>query len=166
MTTWLDDTQQMAWRALLVVFNRALPQMERTFREHGLRAIEYGMLVALSESPARTRRLGELADMADMSQSRLTHRLRGLVDSGDVVVTTDPNDQRAKNATLTDQGMATLKGVAPAHVADVQRLIFEHLTAEQTRALADALGTVAASTCDHEPFGRDADGGTSPEARA
>jgi len=149
---WLDETQQQAWQGILVVLNRAIPEMERTFKAHDLLTVQYGILVSLAEAPDRTLRLSHLADLANTSQSRLTHRLRRLVARGDIDITEDPEDRRAKNATLTDAGQERLKRIAPLHVEDVQRLIFDHLDAEQTVALADALASVASQLCDHERF--------------
>lgn len=149
---WLDDSQAVAWRSLVTVANRALPEIERSLRAHGLLAVHYHIFVTLSEAPGRTMRLSRLADTANLSQSRLTHRLRVLVERGDVEVCTDPGDGRAKNATLTDAGYRRLVAVAPHHVDDVQRLIFDHLTQTQTEGLADALSTVAASLCEHPEY--------------
>ncbi|MEM1335842.1 MAG: MarR family transcriptional regulator, partial [Actinomycetota bacterium] len=118
---WLDDRQQLAWRGLLAVVARAFPEFERTLKSHDLLAVHYQILAALSEAPDRTLRLSELAAGANTSQSRLTHRLRALVEHGDVAIESDPNDRRAKNATLTDAGMARLETVAPHHAEDVQR---------------------------------------------
>jgi len=149
---WLDDTQQLAWQGLLAVINRALPELERTLKAYDLLEVQFGILVALAEAPDATLRLSELANRANTSQSRLTHRLRDLVDRGDVEITVDPTDRRAKNATLTRAGRKRLETVAPVHVEDVQRLIFDHLDRAQTAALADALSAVAANLCDHPQF--------------
>jgi len=150
---WLGDSQQLAWRALLAINNRAFPELERTFKEHGLVAVQYSILVALSEAPDRTLRLTELADYANSSPSRLTHRLRDLIACGDIEVTADPADGRGKHATLTDSGFERLRRLAPLHVEDVQRVLFDPLSAVQTAALADALSAIAAGLCDHEGFG-------------
>ena len=83
---WLDETEQQAWQALVVVFLRAFPEIERTLKEEGLLSVQYGVYVALSDAPDRTLRLGRLADHANMSQSRLTHRLRDLVERGDIEI--------------------------------------------------------------------------------
>jgi DNA-binding MarR family transcriptional regulator len=149
---WLDDTQQQAWRALLVVVNRGLPQLERTLKEHGLFVVHYSILVALSAAPEHTMRLSDLADAANVSQSRLSHRLRTLLDRGDVVVTADSDDRRGKHATLTAVGLRQIEALAPLHVEDVQRVIFDQLDAADTEALARALSKVAAALCDHENF--------------
>ncbi|MEM8618829.1 MAG: MarR family transcriptional regulator [Actinomycetota bacterium] len=149
---WLNQRQEVAWRGLLTVLNRAFPEIERTLKAHGLLAVHYTILVALSEAPDRTIGLSALADAANLSPSRLTHRLRALVSRGDVTIASDPDDGRAKNATLTHQGFARLQEVAPLHVHDVQRLIFDHLDSGQQDALADALSTVAAALCEHPEF--------------
>ncbi len=149
---WLDETQQQAWQGLLVIMLRVFPEVERTFKANDLLSVQYGILVALADAPGHTLRLTELADSANTSQSRLTHRLRDLVSRGDVELTEDPQDRRAKNATITTAGRRRLDKIAPSHVEDIQRLIFDHLDENQTAALADALSAVAATACDHELF--------------
>ena len=149
---WLDETQQQAWRALLVFVNRGLPQLERTLKEHGLLVVHYSILVALSSAPSDTMRLAELADAANLSQSRLTHRLKTMIERGHVEITADEEDGRGKNATLTPSGRRLLEQVAPIHAEDVQRLVFDHLDASETAALADAMSKVAHTLCDHEAF--------------
>lgn len=69
--------------------------------------------------------------------------LRVLVERGETTISEDPEDRRAKNATLTKKGRKRLEHIAPLHVEDVQRLVFDPLTRQQTKALADAMTTVA-----------------------
>lgn len=142
-THWLDEDEAQAWRAFLAVVNRVFPEIERTLRNHELLGVHYTVLVALSEAPDRTLRLSQLADTANCSLSRLSHRIRTLVDRAEVEITADPDDGRAKRATLTDTGLARLQAAAPEHVADVRRLVFDSLSPAQTKALADALCAVA-----------------------
>ncbi|MEM7321813.1 MAG: MarR family transcriptional regulator [Actinomycetota bacterium] len=149
---WLDDTQQQAWRALLVLVNRGLPRIDRTLKEHDLLVVHYTIFDALSCAPDDTMRLSDLADAANLSPSRLTHRLRSLIESGDVAVDQDPDDGRVKYATLTPQGRERLEALAPLHVADVRRLIFDHLDADETEHLATALSKVAATLCEHDRY--------------
>ncbi len=151
-TRWLDDTQQLAWQGLLAIINRALPEMERTLKTHDLLTVQYGILVALAEATESTLRLSDLANRANTSQSRLTHRLRDLVARGEIEIAEDSHDHRAKNATLTSAGRQRLEIVAPHHAEDVQRLIFDQLDPLQTAAFADALSSIAANLCDHEEF--------------
>ena len=149
---WLDETQQQAWRGLLVFVNRGLPRIERTLKEQGLLVVHYSILVALSSAPDDTMRLSELADAANLSQSRLTHRLKTMIERGHVEITADEEDRRGKNATLTRSGRRLLEHVAPIHAEDVQRLVFDHLDANETAAFAEALSKNAHPLCDHEAF--------------
>lgn len=135
-----------------MLVNRAFPEIERGLKADGLLAVQYGILVALARSQGQTLTLSELADVANTSQSRLTHRMRDLIDQGYVSVSESLEDKRVKFATLTKAGLRRLEQVAPAHAEAVQSVIFDHLTPEQTRALADALSSIALSQCDHEEF--------------
>ena len=149
---WLDETQQQAWRALLVLVNRGLPELDRTMKEHDLFIVHYSILVALSGATNDTMRLSDLADAANVSQSRLTHRLRALTEHNDVVIHADSEDRRVKNATLTASGRKRLESLAPLHVDDVQRIIFDQLDPEETEHFALALSKIAANLCTHERF--------------
>jgi len=149
---WLDETQQQAWRALLVLVYRGLPDLERTMKEHDLLSVQFSILVALSESPDDTMRLSDLADAANVSQSRLTHRLRVLIERGDIVIEADAADRRGKHATLTPAGRRRIEGIAPVHVENVQRLVFDHLDEAETKCLAGALSKIAGNLCDHDHF--------------
>jgi DNA-binding MarR family transcriptional regulator len=147
---WLDDTERRAWMSLLAVVLVGFPDLERTFRPHGLVHVEYGLLAALSDA-GEGLRLSDLAGQMNMSPSRLSHRMRKLVDLGYVEVTGDSCDGRVSIARVTAAGREFAEHIAPAHVADVRRLIFDHLDEAQTAALADALGAVAAKLGDSCP---------------
>lgn len=149
---WLNETQQEAWRGLVAITSRAFPEVERRLRAQEMLAVHYQIFVELSEAPNRTRRLKELADRANLSQSRLTHRLRLLVERGDITISDDVDDRRAKNATLTPAGRQRLEHIAPGHANDVQCLIFDPLTPKQTSALADAVSAISAHLCQHPEF--------------
>ena len=152
---WLDDTEQRAWMSLLALVLVGFPELERTFRPHGLVHVEYGLLAALSGTDDGLR-LSDLAGQMNMSASRLSHRMRKLVDLGYVEIGGDAGDGRVSIARVTDAGREFAARVAPAHLADVRRLIFDHLDPAQTEALADALGAVAdklGDTCPGSPKG-------------
>lgn len=154
-TRWLDDTERRAWLSLLAIVLVGFPELERTFRPHGLVHVEYGLLAALSNQDEGLR-LSDLAGQMNMSASRLSHRMRKLVELGYVEITGDACDGRVSIARVTDAGRRFAAEVAPAHVADVRRLIFDHLDQAQTAALADALGAVAdklSTSCPGAPKG-------------
>jgi DNA-binding MarR family transcriptional regulator len=139
---WLNETERQAWLSLLAVVLVGMPQLDRTFRPHGLVHVEYGLLAALGDQPAGVR-LRDLAALMNVSQSRLSHRMRKLVERGYVEIHGDDTDGRVSIARVTAAGRRFVRKVAPDHVADVRRLIFDHLDDKQVAALADALGTVA-----------------------
>lgn len=146
---WLDPVQMQAWQGLIAIVNRAFPEIERPMKAQGMRAVQYGILVALDGTPDRTLTLSELADIANTSQSRLSHRLKDLVRDGFVEVSESDHDARVKNATLTAAGRQRIAEIAPSHAEAVQTVIFDHLTAEQTVSLADAFSSIAEQFCDH-----------------
>ncbi len=150
---WLNPDEKSAWLAILTLVQRAFPEIERDMRvNHDLLGVHYHILVTLSDAPDNTMRLTDLAAEANVSQSRLTHRLKCLIERHDIEINQDPDDRRVKRATLTDQGATRLASAAPDHVETVRRVIFDHLTQAQTEALADALGPVAAALCNHPEY--------------
>ncbi len=150
---WLEPYEIDAWLGLLAVMRRAFPEIGRQLRdEHDMHPVHYHILVSLHGAPDHTLQLSELASSAALSQSRLTHRLRTLISRGDVAVSPDPNDKRAKRATLTNQGVKRLATAIPSHGRTVQKVIFDHLTPQQAKALGDALKPVAASLSEHPEY--------------
>ena len=62
----------------------------------------------------------------------------------------DPQDGRATLASLTDAGWDKVVATAPGHAEEVQRLVFDNLTAEQVRQLGQISETIArAARPDH-----------------
>jgi len=150
---WLNEDEKAAWVGILAVVHRAFPEIERDLRtNHDMLGVHYHILVTLSTAADNTMRLSDLADTADVSQSRLTHRLRMLVERGDITINQDPNDGRAKQATMTAAGRRRLESAAPGHVGTVRRMIFDHMPPAQTLALAEALAPVATWLEDHPEY--------------
>ncbi len=138
----LTEPEERAWRGLMTVVALGLPQIERTFREHGLVHIEYLLLQSLAQTPDGLR-LSDLAGCARSSQSRLSHRMRKLIDLGYVAQLPCGTDGRVTIAQITDEGRAMLDTLCPAHLRDVRRVLFDHLDESQLAALAGALEAVA-----------------------
>lgn len=137
--TELDETQVRAWHGLLAVTLVGMPQVERVFRRHGLVHVEYGLLTALSLRPCR---LSDLATLTNVSISRLSHRISKLVERGLVTLRPDSSDGRASVAEITEEGRGVICSIAPDYARAQREVLFDHLTPEQTAALADALQAV------------------------
>ena len=97
---------------------------------------DYTVLVVLSEAPGRRCRLYEMGRMIGWEKSRLHHQLSRMSNRGLLIRESDPDTPRAMYAVLTDAGLAAIKGAAPEHSRDVQRLFFDHLTERQVDQLS------------------------------
>jgi DNA-binding MarR family transcriptional regulator len=139
----LDDEQQRTWRAWLTV-SELLPRAldAQLQRDAGLTHAAYVVLAMLSESPARSRRMSDLARRANQSQSRLSHTVARLEERGWVRRERSADDGRGQLAVLTDAGWDVVRSAAPGHVDAVRDAMFGPLTVEQTRVLGEALQAI------------------------
>jgi DNA-binding MarR family transcriptional regulator len=138
MPGWLSPDEQRAWRVLLKMTAQLDAEVNRQLQESsGLSKADYDVLVPLSETPQGKLRPFELAQTLSWEQSRLSHHLarmqrRGLVEREECA-----SDRRGAFVVLTDTGRAAIERAAPAHVDTVRKLVFEGLTGEQVRTLAE-----------------------------
>ena len=77
-----------------------------------------------------------LAARTNATLPRLSHVVRRLEDRGLVRRFPCPEDGRATNAQLTDEGWATVEAAAPGHVATVRATVIDALHPEQIGQLA------------------------------
>lgn len=147
MTDWLDEEEMAAWLPLIRIVH-ALPQaLDKLLREEvGIPHNYYGMLATLSGQPDRTLTMGDLSRLTASSPSRLSHAVTALEQRGWVVRKQCSDDKRRQFVTLTDDGFAMLEQVAPSHVAHVRELVFDKLTPEQVRQLAEIGAAIVGST--------------------
>jgi DNA-binding MarR family transcriptional regulator len=146
---WLDDDEQRAWRALVALLLRLPVALERQLEQDAdLTHFEYFVLALLSEAGARTLRLSHLAAQADASLSRLSHVVTRLEKRGLVRRVPCPEERRATNAVLTDEGMAVVVATAPDHVAEVRRRVFDGLTPRDVADLARIADRIVARVDD------------------
>ena len=134
---WLDQDEAAAWRGLLRVV-QLLPQaLDRQLREEaGISHAYYSILAVLSDVPNRTLTMGELARRSGASPSRLSHAVAALETRGWLTRAQCTTDRRQQYATLTPEGFAELERIAPGHVEEVRRRVFDRLTPAQVAQLA------------------------------
>ncbi|MET9345309.1 MarR family winged helix-turn-helix transcriptional regulator [Streptomyces termitum] len=142
-TPWLTDTEQCAWRTFLDVQRMLTHQLERDLQPFGLTMNDYEILVNLSESPERRLRMSDLATATLQSKSRLSHQITRMENAGLVQRANCESDRRGLYAVLTDQGMATMRQVAPHHVESVRDHFIDRLTPEALDSLHASLKPVA-----------------------
>ena len=149
---WLDDEERRAWLGLIGVMRRLEHALDTQLRDAGLTHFEYGVMAALSDSPQRELRMSALAAFAEGSLSRLSQVVARLERKGYAQRRPDPADGRYTLAALTDEGYDKIVDVAPGHVAEVRRLVFDPLTKAQVKQLAHIGGrilhTIAPDHCD------------------
>lgn len=149
---WLTDDERRAWIALsglMALLPAALDTQSQ--RDAGLTLFEYQVLSRLSMADGRTLRMGELATITNGSLSRLSNVAKRLEARGWIRRRPDPCDGRGTVAELLEDGWQQVVAAAPAHVAEVRRLVIDGLSAAQLRVLAeigeDVAGRVCGSAC-------------------
>jgi DNA-binding MarR family transcriptional regulator len=136
MARWLDEREQRAWRAFLDMYAQLTVRLHRQLQaDSGLSLSDFEVLVILTDQNEPRMRIGDLGAALHWEKSRLSHhlsrmRLRGLVAREEC-----PDDARGTFVMLTEQGRAAIEQAAPAHVATVRELMFDHLTENQVDAL-------------------------------
>jgi DNA-binding MarR family transcriptional regulator len=133
---WLTPAEQHAWRRLAAVTTLLPAELDtQLHRDAGLSHYAYFVLAMLSEAPQHTLRMSELAGRAVGSASRLSHLVTRLEAQGLVRREKACDDGRGQLAILTEEGLAKISCTAPGHVAEVRRVVFDALTAEQVEQL-------------------------------
>lgn len=126
---WLSETEQAAWRQLLLVQSELRERLDSELRSaHGLSLGDYGVLVHLAEAGPGGLRMSELAERILLSRSGLTRRIDTLTRHGLVARQPCPDDGRGAMALLTPAGAEKLAAAAPTHVAGVRRYLIDVLT--------------------------------------
>jgi DNA-binding MarR family transcriptional regulator len=140
---WLTAEQQRSWRALAAVLQLLPATLDRQLQEEaGVTHTYYMILAMLSEAPDRSLRMSQLAKIVNASQSRLTHAVNRLEERGWVARCPTPEDRRGQVARLTDEGFDMLVSIAPGHVREVRRRVFDVLTPAEADQLGDLLAKV------------------------
>lgn len=141
---WLDEAEKRAWWALLEVGSGLFELVSRDIKViSGLTLEDYEILHLLSEAPDRRLRVGELADRMLASRTRLSQRIDRLCERGIMRRERCPEDGRAINVILTDDGLALLADLAPRHLESVRRRVFDHLSRKDVKAIGDSLQKLA-----------------------
>jgi DNA-binding MarR family transcriptional regulator len=138
-TPWLSADEWQTWLHLAGVLT-ALPTTidAQLKRDACVNFFEYSILSSLSVRPGRAMQLAVLAQLANGSQSRLSHAVSRLEKAGWVERRHCCGDTRGVEAVLTDAGMARVTQIAPAHVREVRRTVIDALTPDELTQLRNA----------------------------
>ena len=134
---WLNADERRAWLAQLSI-NTLLPAaLDTQLHAAGkLSLFDYNVLAMLSEAEGRFLPMSELAARTSAPLSRLSHVVTKLQSRGWLERRPHPGDARVTTAHLTDAGMDTIVGLAPAHVEAVRALFLDALDPDDVADLA------------------------------
>lgn len=134
------DLKGHAWAVLLTAHATLIERVEAALAAAGLPALAwYDALWELEKAGGRLR-MRELARRVVLSKSnlsRLADRLEGagLVERADAA-----DDRRGYDLVLTRAGRAMRRRMWPLYEAQIEALFSRHVTAEEARVVAEALG--------------------------
>ena len=140
---WLDDDQQLSWRALVLGYTLLTDRLDDDLRRHAnLSLTEYEILVRLSERDGQMR-MAQLADALAHSRSRVTHTIKRMEEAELVERSTSPDDGRGVIASLTPKGQQFLESLAPIHVEGVRDHLVDLVSEDDFAALGRVMNAVA-----------------------
>jgi DNA-binding MarR family transcriptional regulator len=139
----LDAVELGAYFALIEVVGLLRHAVEQQLREAGdLSYVQFQLLARLGDSPTGSHRMTDLADGVVYSRSGLTYQAGLLEKAGLVTRTPSPDDERSVTVTITNAGRALLAKVLPGHAEVISHLLFEPLSRDDAKTLADLLAPV------------------------
>ena len=125
---WLTPTEMAAWRRYIVASRRLIEALDADLNQHDLSMADYEILAQLSDAPDRRMRMAELAEIAMLSRSRLSHRMKVMEDAGWVRREACPDDKRGFFAVMTPKGWKAIVAAAPDHVESVRARFVDKLS--------------------------------------
>jgi DNA-binding MarR family transcriptional regulator len=131
-----------AWRRYIVASRRLLEALDSDLAGHELSMPDYEILAQLSDAPDRRMRMSELADVAMLSRSRLSHRMKVMEKAGWVRREACPIDKRGFFAVMTTKGWKAIEAAAPDHVESVRRRFVDLLSKDDQHVLAEIFSRV------------------------
>ena len=142
---WLNPAEMKAWRRYIVASRRLLEALDSDLTQHELSMADYEILAQLSDAPDRRMRMSELAEVAMLSRSRLSHRMKVMEKAGWVKREACPIDKRGYFAVMTAKGWKAIVAAAPDHVESVRGRFLDKLSKEDQRVLSEIFERVTDS---------------------
>ncbi|GLI26318.1 MarR family transcriptional regulator [Agromyces rhizosphaerae] len=142
-TPEMTGPEEAAW-VRLIALAELLPGVldAQLLRDAQITHFEYTVLMSLESSPDRTSRMTRLASRTNATLPRLSHVAKRLEQRGLIERFPCPEDRRATNARLTDEGLALLDDAAPGHVDTVRHYVLDALDPDDLDRLYDIAGVL------------------------
>ena len=123
----LTPDEERLWRALNRMLFLLPKAMDQDLQKLGLNNSRYGILFNLSEAPAQTLRMNEIAERTALSASRISRIVDALEADGYVRRSPSAEDGRGLSATLTPKGLARLQAAWPGHLHSARRRVMSQV---------------------------------------
>jgi DNA-binding MarR family transcriptional regulator len=143
LSRW-SDTSADAWVGFLQTHRKLTRELDAELEaRHGLGLSALELLGRLAAAEDRRLRLSALATAAGLSLSRVSRIVDTLEQRQLVERQTCPEDARAINAQLTDDGLALVREAQATHFAGVQSRFFDEMSEDEVATLATIFGRFA-----------------------
>ena len=144
---WLSPQEREGWLFISSIIFSLTRKLENQLQtEAGISFVEYMVLAMLSESRDHSLTMTELAITTNTLPARLSRVVARLEKGGYVRRSLSAEDRRVSICHLLPAGEQKVQEVAPGHVNEVRRQIFDHLTTEQVEHLAEIGEAVLGNT--------------------
>ena len=141
-----SDLKAHAWAVLLTAHATLIGRIEAALAAAGLPALDwYDVLWELekAEGPLRMHELARRVVLSRSNLSRLADRLEG---AGLIAREDSAEDGRGYDLVLTRAGRAMRRKMWPVYEAEIERVFSRHVTADEARAIGEALGRAVKAT--------------------
>jgi len=145
MAEELDEASLDAWRAFLTAHAHVTRRISRDLVDAGLPDLSwYDLLWALRRSPERRLRVNQLAREVVLSPTAMSRFVDRAEAAGYVRREPDPDDRRALQVALTDEGVELLRRMWPIYRRGIAEHFAAHLGGDPGE-LSDTLRRIAGS---------------------
>jgi DNA-binding MarR family transcriptional regulator len=124
-----------AWRSYISTTRALTTALDLDLGEFGISLADYELLDGLAKAPESRMRMSELAEIALVSRSRLSHRMKVLEDEGWVARARCSEDKRGLFAVLTPKGKKLVTKIAPHYARSIKERMMESLSARELATL-------------------------------
>lgn len=121
-----------AWQTYISATRALTAALDQDLSEFGVSLADYELLAQLAQAPEARMRMSELAEVAMVSRSRLSHRMKVLESEGWVDRVRCSEDKRGLFAVLTSRGAKKVSQIAPTYRASVKKRWLAHLSASES----------------------------------
>jgi DNA-binding MarR family transcriptional regulator len=150
----LNVAEERVWRDVARFISVATRLLDEDLqRGANISLSEYAVLLHLSEAESGQLRVGELADLAQISGSHTTRVIGQLARSGFVVKNRNPKDGRGIDVQIADAGLNRLRAAYPIHLASVRSRIMNHIEPKALSCFGDVMAAIVRGI-EEEPKGQ------------